>query len=312
MALPRISIVIPVFNSASILPELLKETTLALTGKLTYELILVDDGSTDTSWKTLTALAKEYPLRALRLRKNAGQDNAIMAGLNQAKGDFAIIMDDDLQHDPKDILRLLSEIEKGTDVCYANFTFKKQSIWKNTGSFLNGKMAEMLIGKPAHLYLSPFKIIRSSLVKEMLLFQGPFPYVDGIILTLTASISQIDCIHHNRHEGKGNYTLGKSTDVFLNLMTGFSVKPLRLLMLAGICALSTGLGGSIYYLIDYFTDKKPVEGWITLVLLVLFFGGSILFGIGLLGEYVARIYLTTNRRPPYSIAEVISPIPDEK
>lgn len=312
MALPTISIVIPVFNSASILPELMKEITLALEGKITYELILVNDGSTDNSWETIQKLSAEYTITGIRLRKNAGQDNALLAGMSMATGAFIVIMDDDLQHDPNDILRLYSEIQKGFDVCYANFNSKKQSLIKNLGSALNGKMAQSLIGKPAHLYLSPFKIIKASLVKEILQFRGPFPYVDGIILTLTASISQIDCTHHTRHSGKGNYSIGKSTDVFLNLMTGFSVRPLRLLMLAGICSLTAGFALSIVYLMEYFTENKHVDGWTTLALLTLFFGGFTLFGLGLIGEYVARIYLTGNNRPPYSIAEIITHHPDEK
>jgi undecaprenyl-phosphate 4-deoxy-4-formamido-L-arabinose transferase len=177
----ELSIVIPVYNSSSIIEELYKQIALAV--KLPYEIIFVNDCSKDDSWQKIILLSKLHPaITGIHLRKNSGQDNAILAGLRISKGNYCVIMDDDLQHNPNDILQLYNECKKGFDVCYANFNSRKQSIIKNIGSKTNGKLAELLVSKPKGIYLSPFKIINKSTVAEIAQFAGPYPYIDGIIL----------------------------------------------------------------------------------------------------------------------------------
>ena len=301
-----ISIVIPVYNSENCLEELNQEITRQL-GSINYELILVNDKSPDNSWQKIVALAQINPrIKGISLKKNSGQDNAIMAGLGQAAGEYIVIMDDDLQHAPEDILKLYKKCKEGYDICYGLFTDKKQSVWKNAGSHLNGYLAEIFLKKPKGLYLSPFKIMKRSLVKEIKEYKGPFPYVDGIVLSLTSNITQVELLHRRRFEGKGNYNLFRSVSVFLRHITGYSLYPLRMATILGIFAAGLSFLLGVYFLVDYLTNARRVEGWITLVLLIVFFNGLILMCVGMIGEYIGRIYLTLTYKRQYVIDKQVT------
>ncbi|GHN00251.1 glycosyl transferase [Cytophagales bacterium WSM2-2] len=301
----NISIVVPVYNSENCIDELAAQVSDALRG-FCYELILVNDKSRDGSWlKILSLTEKSENILGVSLKKNSGQDSAILAGLNQSNGKFIVIMDDDLQQSPSDIPKLYEECKKGFDVCYGTFK-QNHSWWKNLGSNLNGYLAELFLKKPSDLYLSPFKIIKADLVKDILKYQGPFPYVDGIILSLTSSIGQVEIVHHERFRGKGNYDLFKSISVFLKHITGYSLYPLRLVTICGIVASSLSVALGLFFIYDYLANQSHVEGWITLVLLIVFFNGLILMCLGLIGEYVGRIYLTVSTKRPYIIDQIIS------
>ena len=297
----KISIVVPVFNSENTVEELVQKIAEALF-YIEYELILVNDRSKDNSWKKIISLAKiNENIKGISLKKNFGQDNAIMAGLAHATGEFVVIMDDDLQHSPSDIPKLIEKCKEGHDVCYGYFINKKQSLWKNFGSQLNGFLAQVILKKPKDIYISPFKIIHKSLIEEIIRYRGPFPYVDGILFSLTSNITQIETGHYPRALGKGNYNLFRSVSVFLKHLTGYSLYPLRLATFIGtiVAGLSFLLG--IYFLYDYLTHDQHVEGWITLVLLIVFFNGIMLMCIGIIGEYIGRIYLTVTVKPQYII-----------
>ncbi|HRR35035.1 MAG TPA: glycosyltransferase family 2 protein [Kiritimatiellia bacterium] len=234
----ELSVVIPVYNSEGCLEELQHQLGEALR-EIAHEVIYVDDQSTDASWATLRRLCAGDPSRVgVRLRKNAGQDNAILCGLRRARGAFVVVMDDDLQHAPSDIPALYAACrERDLDVCYARFRVLREAWWKRAGSWLNGKMAEWAIGKPRGLYLSPFKIMRREIAEAVGTNTGPFPYVDGLILSVTGQVGQIDVEHRLRHQGASTYTLGRSLLLFLRVATGFSVWPLRVASYAGmVCA----------------------------------------------------------------------------
>ncbi len=300
----EISIVVPVYNSEGCLDELTDQISIALKN-IPYQLILVNDKSKDNSWSKIVSLSHKYDcVTGISLKKNSGQDNAIMAGLGQASGKYIVIMDDDLQHSPYDIITLYEQCKLGYDICYAVFK-RRQSWWKNLGSNLNGFLSQLFLKKPKDLYLSPFKIISNHFLKEIIKYQGPFPYVDGIVLSLTNNIGQIITHHHGRHAGKGNYSLFKSVSVFLRHITGYSLYPLRIVTFSGIFASSLSILLGIYFVIDYIRNSKHVEGWITLVLLIVFFNGLILMCLGFIGEYVGRIYLTITSKPQYVIDQLI-------
>ncbi len=306
MNTPEISIIIPVYNSEEIIEELNNLLFRTLSNQISFEIIFVNDCSTDGSWQKITAISETYDdITGINLFKNSGQDNAILAGLRISKGNYCVVMDDDLQHLPTDILKLYNECKKGFDVCYANFITRKQNVIKQIGSNINGKIAEILVSKPKGIYLSPFKIIAKKTINEIIKFAGPYPYIDGIILTITNNITQIESEHQNRMSGKSNYTLSKSVDVFIKLFTGFSVIPLRIATYTGFLATLTGLCLSFKYLYDYFITKDFIEGWTTVVVLIIFFGGLILITLGIIGEYIGRIYLTLNNKPQYSISEIV-------
>ncbi len=306
MNVPEISIVIPVYNSSNIITELHAQLLRALEHTISYELIFVNDGSRDQSWEKINGLVKQHKnITGLNLRKNSGQDNALLAGLRTARGRYIVIMDDDLQHQPDDIVKLYNACRNGHDVCYANFTERKQSALKNKGSDLNGKMAELLVSKPKGVYLSAFKVINRATVNEIIKFAGPYPYIDGIILSITSNIIQIPVTHLHRHEGKSNYTFSKSLSVFMKLFTGFSILPLRIATITGGIATFTGFFLALVYLYDYFITKDYIAGWTTLAVLIIIFGGLILLTLGIVGEYIGRMYLAINNKPQYSISEII-------
>jgi len=303
----EISVVVPVYNSEACLEELARQTADALRGH-TCELIFVDDRSSDSSWQVIRSLcAQNSSVVGVRLRKNAGQDSAILCGLRRAHGAFVAVMDDDLQHSPYDILGLHAQcVAHEWDVCYAHFLCKKQVWWKNAGSWANDKLANWVIGKPKDLYLSPFKIMRKEIVDEVARYTGAFPYVDGLILNVTHTVGQTEIEHRARFLGESHYTIRKSVLVFLRVATGFSVVPLRLAAcVGGVCAVC-GFGLAFFYLLQHFFGDRRVEGWTTLVILQLVIGGLLLFSVGVVGEYVGRLYLNSNGKPQSTVKEVIN------
>ncbi|MBP7637745.1 MAG: glycosyltransferase family 2 protein [Kiritimatiellae bacterium] len=300
----ELSVVIPVYNSEGCLEALHRQLGEALRG-IAHEVIYVDDQSTDASWPTLCRLCADDPSRVgLRLRKNVGQDNAILCGLRRARGAFVVVMDDDLQHAPSDIPALYAGCrERDLDVCYARFKVLKEAWWKRAGSWLNGKMAEHVIGKPKGLYLSAFKVMRREIAEAVGAYAGPFPYVDGLILSVTGQVGQLDVEHRPRHQGSSTYTPGRSLLLFLRVATGFSVWPLRVASCAGMVCAVCGFALAVFYLAEYALRQHRVEGWITLVVLHLIIGGMILFAIGVSGEYLGRLYLTCSGKPQSSVKE---------
>ena len=301
----EISVVIPVYNSHECVAELSRQIADALKG-IDYEQIMVNDCSRDTSWEEIKKEAEKNPnLLGINLRKNGGQDSAILTGLNYASGKWVVIMDDDLQHSPYDIPALYEEAKKGFDVVYADFESKKQKLWKNLGSWFNGKISEIAIQKPKEIYLSPFKIVSGEVVREMIKFENLFPYIDGLIFQVTRNITQIPIEHHKREMGKSNYNLIKSIRVFLRMLFGFSTMPLNLASYTGFFSAAVGLVLAIVYAVEYFTGKADVTGWTTLVILLLILGGLILVSLGIIGKYLGQVYLTVNKQPKFIVKETV-------
>ncbi len=302
----EISIIIPVYNSAPCLPELNRQIEDALSD-VPYEAVFINDRSRDQSWdKIIEITERNKNITAIDLRKNSGQDNAIMAGLRQAAGRYIVIMDDDLQHSPYDIKKMHEKCVSGNyDVCFANFPEKENARWKIIGSWINGKAAEFLLSKPRDIYLSPFKIIKNAVIQEIIKYDGPYPYIDGLILAVTDNFTQINIAHYKRPYGKGNYNLIKSIAVFMKLATSFSVIPLRLSAFIGFISSILGFLLGCYYAVTHLTSNQNIEGWTTLVVIILFIGGLMLVSLGIIGEYLGRAYLRLNNRPQYTIKEII-------
>ena len=299
----EISIVIPVYNSQDTV-HLISEKIKEALKDFDYEKIMVNDCSKDNSWEEIKKeSAVNSNLIGINLRKNSGQDSAILAGLNYATGNWIVIMDDDLQHSPSDIIKLYNEVKKGYDVCYANFEQKKQKFWKNAGSWFNGKVSEIVINKPKDIYLSPFKIMSRSVVTEMIKFNNLYPYIDGLIFQITNKITQIDIEHHEREIGKSNYSLIKSMKVFFRMLFGFSTKPLTFAAYTGFFVSILGFILLVKYFVDYLMGKADVAGWTTIVILILFIGGLLLMSIGIIGVYIGRTYLTINNTPKFLVGE---------
>ena len=303
----ELSVVVPVYRSAEGLPLLLERLRQDLSKSFSsWEAVLVNDGSPDDSWQILEGLVGRYPfLVAVDLRRNRGQDNALMAGLRLSRGEVVVIMDDDLQHDPRDVPRLVARVREGWDVCFADFGSKQQAWWKNLGSAFNGWVARAVIDKPRDVYLSPFKAVSRGVVDEVIRYDGPYPYVDGLILSVTSRFARIDATHHARSVGSSNYDLVRSVAVWLKLATGFSVRPLRLASFAGLGTSLLAFLFGLFLIVRWFLVHGEVEGWTSILVVVSFLGGLQLFGVGIVGEYVGRAYLNINRKPQYTVRKIL-------
>lgn len=301
----EISVIIPVFNSSENLEELSSQIDHNLKS-FDYELVFINDASSDDSWGIITKIAQNnQKVLGINLRKNCGQDNSILAGLRNSSGEIVVIMDDDLQHSPADIIKLVNACKNGYDVCYANFITKKHSVIKNFGSRLNGFVARILLSKPKNIYLSPFKAIKKEIADEVIKYESPYTYIDGIILDITSNLAQVNVEHFERKKGRSNYTLKKSVSVFFRLFTGFSIVPLRIATYLGLVITCFGFALIFKYLYDFFILKDFVEGWTTIVILIIFFGGLVLTTLGLIGEYLGRTFLSINKKPQYSIKMIV-------
>jgi glycosyltransferase involved in cell wall biosynthesis len=233
-----------------------------------------------------------------------------MTGLRIARGLHIVIMDDDLQHDPRYIPIMLKKAEQGWDVVYADFRGKCQSKWKNLGSWLNGKVAEWLIGKPKALYLSAYKIISADVAALICDYDGPDPYLDGLLFQVTSRICNIPAEHHKRFAGRSTYTFWKSVGVCARLAFSFSVMPLRLVSLCGFALAALGLIFAVIvvlYRLLYPEDFPPVAvGWASLMVAALLIGGIQMMFFGILGEYAGRTYLKVNSKPQAAIREILN------
>ncbi len=302
-----LSVVIPVYKSEEGLPQLLQRLSETLPKHFNeFEAILVVDGSPDRSFEVLRKLAPSYPfLRAYELRKNVGQDNAIMAGLARARGELVAIMDDDLQHDPDDLPAMAAKVREGWDACFADFRVRRHAWWKNLGSRFNGWVASLLLGKPAELYLSPFKVLSHGLVGEIITYRGPYPYVDGLIVLNSSRLTQVTVEHHKRALGQGNYSMRRSLRVWLKLATGFSIHPLRAISFLGFLSSILSMIGGVWIILRHITVGYHVEGWASLMATGTFLGGIQLVCLGMIGEYVGRAYLLAAGHPIYGIRNSI-------
>lgn len=300
-----VSVVVPVYRSAMILPHLVQEvseTMQSLGLEDNFELILVNDFSPDDSWAVICQLAAQNScVKGITLRRNFGQHNATMAGLNQARGDRVIIMDDDLQHSPRYIGTLLEALDGGYDVCYTRYLNRQHELWKKAGSKFNDWVATYVLDKPKGLYLSSFKALDAGVVKEIIRYDGPYAYVDGLILDVTRSITSVDIEHKARHEGNGNYNLRRSLSLWLKMATSFSVLPLRAAMLVGFGLSLLSLIFLVVVIAQKILHPETQAGWASLIAAVLFIGGVQTFCIGMVGEYLGRAYLKLNRKPQFAI-----------
>jgi glycosyltransferase involved in cell wall biosynthesis len=300
-----LSIVVPVYRSESVLHELVNQIRNVLEGSnYRFEVLLVNDCSPDGSWREIQNLATTFPfVRGISLRKNFGQHNATMAGLRFTRGSIIVIMDDDLQHPPASILSLAKQIESGADVCYTNYRGRKHVLWKRIGSKLNDRMATWLLKKPRGLYLSSFKAISKNVVDEILSYDGPYTYIDGLIIASTSSIKSIDIDHQTRWSGKGNYNIRRSLSLWLKMVMGTSIVPLRFATIAGFSFSLISALVFMYVVVVKLTDPQIQPGWTSLIATVLLIGGVQMFFLGIIGEYVGRIYIRLNRYPQFVIAK---------
>ena len=305
-----VSFVIPCYrseNTISSVAEEIRSAMEALPG-FEYEMILVNDCSPDDTFSVIEGLARaDHRITAVDLAKNFGQHAAIMAGLRRCSGDYVVCLDDDGQTPANEVGKLLSKLEEGYDVVYASYGHHKQhSFFRNFGSWLNGKMTEVMLGKPRELSLTSYFAARRFIVDEILRYEHCFPYVMGLVLRSTKNICNVPVNHRQRQEGRSGYNLGKLLNLWMNGFTSFSIKPLRLATYAGSLTALAGFIYAVIIIIRYFTIHMAPLGWSSTTALLLILGGIILLVLGLVGEYVGRIFMCVNASPQYVERKVIS------
>jgi undecaprenyl-phosphate 4-deoxy-4-formamido-L-arabinose transferase len=267
-----------------------------------FELILVNDAGPDNSWSVIQTLASNNAfVRGINLRKNAGQHNAIMAGLNNVRGRMVVIMDDDLQHPPSALGDLMRALKGGHDVCYTKYLNRQHAWWKQAGSRFNDYVATLLLGKPKGLYLSSFKALKREVVEEIIKYDGPYTYIDGLILDVTQSITSVDIVHQARHEGESNYNFRRLLSLWMKMATSFSILPLRFATYMGFGLAALSLVMVVFVVVAKLLHPEFPPGWASLIAVVLFIGGIQTLCIGMVGEYLGRTYLKLNRRQQFII-----------
>ncbi len=301
----KLSIAIPIYNSQETIKTLI-ENILEKIKSYKLEIILVDDGSKDKSKEICKSLFKKYPniIKFFSLAKNFGEHNAVMAALNNTTGDFTIIIDDDLQNPISEIKKLAEySFSNNYDVVYTKYNQKKHSFFRNLGSKFNDKIANWLLKKPKKLYLSSFKSISKFTVKQIIKYDLPYPYIDGLILRTTSSLSQIKVKHLPRKKGKSQYTLVKLVALWLSMVTNFSIKPLRFATFLGFIFSVIGFLLAIAGVLMKFLDPTVPLGYASLLVSVAILGGIQLIAIGVVGEYIGRTFLSISKMPQFVIKE---------
>jgi undecaprenyl-phosphate 4-deoxy-4-formamido-L-arabinose transferase len=303
---PHISVVIPVFNSEAVLPQLHRRLKAVLDGTgRSYELIYCEDSSMDKSWEVLQELKEEDPslITAIQLSKNYGQHNASMCGLTFAKGEVVITLDDDLQHPPEEIPKLLEAYEQGyPDVVYGEFLKKQHSTVRNMGSYSVKKASKYL--RKSKGQGSSFRLISRNIVDKVLDHSQFFVFIDELIFWYTDRIAFVPVRHEKRQQSKSNYTRGKLFRLISNLVFFYTSFPLKLMVYGGfIISFLTFFIGILFFVKRIFFNT-PL-GYTSLIVTILFSTSIIIFSLGLIGEYLSRMYQLQNKRPPYHIHKVL-------
>jgi len=301
---PNVSIVIPVYNAQETIGPLVDELVARLDISYRLEIVLINDCSADRSEDACIALFEKHPevVRFFSLAKNVGEHNAVMAGLNQCSGDFVVIMDDDFQNPISEVMKLLNfGLEHDYDVVYTWYRKKRHAFWRNLGSWFNDQVANVMLKKPRGLYLSSFKLLNRFLVKEIIKYDLPFSYIDGLILRTTEKIGRLQVEHGAREIGKSGYTLRKLIRLWMNMFVNFSILPLRVATLLGMIFSLIGLGIGVWTVIEKLSNPNLPVGYAALTVIVSIFAGIQLIAVGMNGEYVGRIFLSLNRSPQYTI-----------
>lgn len=287
-----LSVVIPVYKGAKTITHLVETLQAELT-QYDFEIILVNDGSPDDSEKVCKILELENSnLKFYSLRKNFGEFNAVMCGLNHVEGKYAVIIDDDFQNPPSEIIKLVEKAaSENFDVVYSYYVKKKHHFFRNFGSWLVNRLTTSLLQKPSDLYLSSFKLINFEVIQEIIKYKGPYPYIDALIFRVTNNVGRVQVLHNARIEGESNYTLKRLITLFMTILFGYSVLPVRIVLSLGIASLIL----SILLVILFIFRIVPDWG----IFVFIFFGGIQLTSLGIIGEYVSKAFLSQNQAPQY-------------
>ncbi len=306
----KVSIVIGLYNSEKTIQDVLDEITFVFSKQTEYlyEIILVDDYSPDGVYEFVKKIAKEDTrIKVLHLSKNVGQTNAVMEGYRYAQGDYIVEMDDDMQMPASAIPDMLHMLEAGNyDVVFAKYPEQKESAFRRFGSRINNKMTEIMLGKPRDIRINSFFAMRKFVAQEIIKYANNYPYLYGIIFAVTTNVANLNVVHRERTNGKSNYTFRKLFGLWLNGFLNFSVQPLRFAVRFGGTITIVSFLIALILIIQRLLGGTLAIGWTSTIVVIIFFSGIQLIGIGLLGEYIGRLYLSASRLPRATIKETIN------
>ena len=304
----KLSFVIPCYGSETTIEIVVNEIreTLKQRPEYDYEIILVNDCSPDRVWPRIRALAlADSHITGIDLAKNFGQHAALMAGYRHCTGDLIISLDDDGQTPACELFTLVDKMKEGWDVVYASYAHKMHSGFRNFGTWMNERMTESLIGKPKGLRVTSYFIMRRFIADEILRYENAYPYIEGLIFRATRNIANVPVTHHERMVGESGYTFSKLLALWFNGFTAFSVKPLRIATFCGSACACIGFLYGIYVVIRKLVDSSIEMGWSSIIASIFFLGGLILIMLGMIGEYIGRIYISINNAPQYTIRQIV-------
>lgn len=302
----KITIVIPVYNSQNTLAELVNRIDQALTN-YEYHIILVDDGSKDESWDKLSELKTVYgsKLTAVKLAKNFGQHNALICGFSYAKGDVVVTIDDDLQHPPEEIIKLIKKYEEtNADVVYGEYKSQNNDVVKSVGSYFFRKGSKVVADTAGRG--SSFRLIKLDIVEKMVEnHRHNFYFIDEILQWYTAQMEYTTVEHHARKEGKSGYSKVKLVGMALNVLVNYSSLPLKLMTYGGIIGSIITFLLAAYFIIKRIFFHIQVPGFTAIIVAILFTASIMLLCFGIVGQYLYRIMQFQNRKPPFQVKKII-------
>lgn len=304
----KLSFVIPCYRSEKTISGVVSEiiTTVEKDGRYDFEIICINDHSPDNTYQVLKKISKNPKVKVLDLSRNFGQHSALMAGFQYASGDIIVCMDDDGQTPPKEMFKLINKLEEGYDLVSAKYEEEKRSPFRKLGTKISFAMSSYLIGKPKDIDLNSYYVFRRYVLDEVIKYTNPYPFVHGLILRVTRNMANVKIERQERKEGKSGYNFLKLFSLWMNGFTAFSEKPLRIASVIGFfCALAGFIYG-IVVIVRKILDPSILVGYSSMMAVILFLCGIIMLFLGLLGEYIGRIYISINNAPQYAIRETIN------
>ena len=304
-----ISFVLPCYGSENTISFVVDEIrqVIGQRPEYDYEIIAVNDCSPDNVWSVLQGIAeKDHRVRLIGLAKNMNRPGAVMAGLGRTTGDYIVVMDDDGQCPMDRFWDLLAPVEGEYDVSMADYPERKQSLFKNFGTLVNKKMTEYILDRPKNLQFTNFMVMRRYIAKEICKYTNPYPYMTGLILRTTRRITCVPMEERSRYSGRSNFTFGKMLSLWMNGLTAFSIKPLRIATVAGAVFAIVGFLYGLYTVIMKLINPAISAGYSSLMAAMLLIGGILMLMLGMTGEYIGRIYISLNNSPQYVIRDEVN------
>jgi glycosyltransferase involved in cell wall biosynthesis len=298
-----LSVVVPVYRSEAILPDLVQRLESVLSSIASdYELVLVNDCSPDRSWDVISQLADRHPwIHPINLMRNYGQHNALLCGIRAAQYDVIVTLDDDLQHPPEEIPKLLAMLAQGFDVVYGTPEHEEHGVLRDLASLVTKMALQNVMGATIARQVSAFRAFRAEVANAFSHYEGSFVSIDVLLTWGTNRFAAVPVIHEPRKQGTSGYSFRKLITHAMNMMTGFTTLPLQIASLVGFVFTFFGFCVLAYVVARYFTHGDPVPGFPFLASIVALFSGAQLFALGIIGEYLARMHFRSLQKPPYVV-----------